>query len=292
MPETMRSGRSPNAPRHDANTAIAGGASIACTDRSGSSSQTVRMTGGGPPLIMRPIEAPAPLRSSVGATTRTSWPSATTAAASAWMPGESTPSSLVTRMRMEPTVPARSSPSAVRPLENLRPTGERAVNSGLGRRYVPGATHLVALGLQHPDRTLLHPVVAQLHAVATEVVEELLHHVAVGAEHDVAVLHLLEQSQRLRQAGAFGEGVGGLDVDLEATGERRHGLDAADVRAAQDQVDRLLHELVDDAVGLHAADLRQGPERVVALPAAAGARPRVTDKVDGHEGTGALARSL
>ena len=193
---------------------------------------------------------------------------------------------------MEPTVPAGSAPSSVRPLESRRPTGERPVNSGLRRWHVPGAAHRVALGLEHPDRTLLHPVVAELHAVATEVVEEVLHHVAVGAEHDVAVLHLLEQSQRLRRAGTFGERVGSLDVDAEATGERRDRLDAADVGAAQDQVDRLVcSELVDDAVGLRAADLRQGPQRVVALPRR-GSRPGRGGRGRRSPGTGALARSL
>ena len=35
MPDATRSGRSPNAPRHAANTAVAGGASIACTGEVG-----------------------------------------------------------------------------------------------------------------------------------------------------------------------------------------------------------------------------------------------------------------
>ena len=62
--------------------------------------------GGGLSPQNLPSAAPEPLRSLVGATTITSWPASTSAVASGGRPGACTPSSLVTRILIAPTLPA------------------------------------------------------------------------------------------------------------------------------------------------------------------------------------------
>ncbi len=111
-------------------------------------------------------------------------------------------------------------------------------------------------------------------------VEELLDHVAVGAQHRGLVGDLLDQSEGLGERRPLGEGRRRLDREAETAGERLDRLAAAHERARHDPGDAPAREQPRDPLGLAVTHLAEGPLLVGTVPTAAAARLRVADEED------------
>src|SRR5262249_30583722 len=116
-----------------------------------------------------------------------------------------------------------------------------------------------------PGRALLELPLPEPREVSVRADDHVL--AAQPLEH---LLHLVEP----RRAELFVE----LDLEAERRGERLDGLDAAQVRARDDQVDPELGERFDEAVGLEPSPFVHGPDAVVSLPGVPVAGASVADQ--------------
>src|SRR5438105_15161795 len=104
----------------------------------------------------------------------------------------------------------------------------------------------------------------------------------MGAEDEVLTLEGLNQADHTLTAGPFLEVLARLDRQLAPRSQGFDGLQAADVGAGEEPVDRLVLEALGQRLGLLPAGVRQRPEPVVPLPLLAVTRLGMADDISRH----------
>src|SRR5256885_4196282 len=121
------------------------------------------------------------------------------------------------------------------------------------------------------------------HLALDQVLHELPHDVAMCAENGVLELFVLEELIRF-QALPLGEDRVLHHLQAARTCKRLDGLDAAQVRAAQDVGDGQVRKQVHQLVSLLEAFLAERPLAIVTAPVAAAPGLRVPDEIESAQG--------
>src|SRR5437762_4051498 len=151
-------------------------------------------------------------------------------------------------------------------------------------RQVASLGGYAVLRRQHPCRSLLEPAVACANDVARDqVLDQLPHDVAVGAQHGVVQLRVGQELVQAIETMAFRQLDRMLDRELAGAAHALDGLHAAQIRAGEDGREREGFEDGDELLRLLLTFLAQRAETVVARPVAAAAGLGVPDYVDGAQ---------
>src|SRR5262249_31467313 len=152
-----------------------------------------------------------------------------------------------------------------------------ATRSARGRGKVVGGSDASELAVEHPDGALRDPGAVDRRAIAAQPVDHRLDLTAVAAERARTSVERVDQPEELAEARPFGERRLAFEGQPALGGERLDGLDAANVRAAEDAAELEALEAFDQTRGLLAAAAREWAHLVGALPLRPDARLRVSD---------------
>ena len=128
------------------------------------------------------------------------------------------------------------------------------------------ADRCLALKIHDPRAPLLETALRRLHDAALDkVIDQLPDHIAVCAKNRLLELGVAHELKRAGQTLAFRELGRLIELEPSSSRERFHGLDAPQVRAAQEVSDRKRPKDGDERLRLLEALLAEGTKPIILL---------------------------